>query len=49
MRCSNCVYYENDVCYRTGKKVSFNTNICEHFVIKYISRSRDGLNMDLIK
>lgn len=32
MKCANCIYYEEDICYKKGKRVYFNTNICESFV-----------------
>lgn len=32
MKCANCIYYESDVCYKKGARVSYNNNICEHFI-----------------
>ena len=48
MKCANCVYYENDVCYKRGTRVSYNNNICEKFVKNNIF-NRDGLEMNLKK
>lgn len=35
MKCANCVYYENEICYRKGTRVCFNNNICEDFIVEY--------------
>lgn len=32
MKCGNCIYYEDNICYRNGKRIGFHTNICENFV-----------------
>ena len=32
MYCANCIYWENDICYRKGIRVSSNNNICEKFI-----------------
>ena len=32
MKCGNCIYYEDDICYRKGARVSFHNNICDSFI-----------------
>lgn len=32
MKCGDCIYWEKDICYRLGAKVSFANNICEHYI-----------------
>lgn len=39
MKCGSCIYWENDVCYRKGTKVSLNNNICEDFVNQYNNKT----------
>ena len=47
MYCGSCTYWENDICYRKGKRINYNNNICEDFVIMYINRN--GLEEELKK
>ena len=32
MYCANCIFWENDICYRRGTRMSSNGNICEKFI-----------------
>lgn len=48
MKCSNCIYWENDVCYKRGVKARYYDNACGDFVIKQML-NRDGLEMNLKK
>lgn len=47
MYCGNCIYWNDDVCYKKGVRVGFKNNICEHYIKEYINRK--GLQMDLMK
>lgn len=47
MKCGSCIYYESDICYKKGTRVSQNNNICKDFI--KIDIIRNGLTMDLIK
>jgi len=39
MKCANCIFYENDICYRKGIRVLFNNNICKDFVCNNINNN----------
>lgn len=35
MKCGNCVYYEENICYRKGTRVFHSDMICQYFVHEY--------------
>ena len=47
MQCGDCIYWEENICYKKGTRVSHNNNICEDYIKEYIDRK--GLKMDLMK
>ena len=32
MKCANCIFFNENICYKKGTRVYFNNNICEDFV-----------------
>lgn len=31
-KCGECVFWENDVCYKKGIRLLFNNNICKDYI-----------------
>lgn len=48
MKCGDCIYWENDVCYKRGVEARFYDNACGDVVKKNVLY-RDGLEMNLKK
>lgn len=42
MKCGNCTFWENDICYRKGTRVGYNTNCCEHYVTLYVDTNKES-------
>lgn len=47
MYCRSCIYWEDDICYKKGKRVKQNNNICDSFVREY--KMESNIDMDLVK
>lgn len=43
MKCANCIYYENNICYRKGKRAFHSDMVCQYFVYENNNYEEDML------